>query len=125
MRGAEARRQPSADKDDGETIPKEAKAVLDKLRAKVKEAASIRALNIGNGKIDSAKHHAIEKLAKECADAHFSTTGTLKALRSLVKEEKVQTSAQYSHTLLQAICKCCTQRGVKIAMEDLGLNIRT
>ena len=114
--------QPSSSKGEGEKIPKEAQAILDALRAKIKEAASIRALNIGNEKIESEKHRAIEKIAKECAEAHFTTSGTLKALKALARTEKVQTSAQYPHTLLQAILKCCHQRGVKIAMEDIGLD---
>ena len=106
----------------GEGVSKETQAILDKLGEKIKEAAKVRDLTKGNGKIADKQHRAIEKLAKECADAHFTSPDSLKALKSLVKSGGVQTQAGYSHTLLQAIFKCCTQRGIQLSREEIGLS---
>ena len=75
----------------GEGVSKETQAILDKLGEKIKEAAEVRALTTGNGKIADKQHRAIEKLAKECADTNFTSPDSLKALKSLVKSRGVQT----------------------------------
>ena len=106
----------------GEGVSKETQAILDKLGEKIKEAAEVRELTKGNSKIADKQHRVIEKLAKECADANFTSTDSLKALKSLAKSGGVQTQASYPHTLLQAIFKCCTQRGVNFSREEIGLS---
>ena len=102
-------------------IPSETQTIIETLRAKVKEAAEVRPLTIGNGKIEMAQHSVIEKMAKECATTHFKSPESLKALKSMVQNEKVQTNAQYPHTILSAVFKCCTSRGVHFSQDDIGL----
>ena len=111
---------PTATVDEG--VSKETQTILDKLGEKIKEAAEVRDLTKGNGKIADKQHRVIEKLAKECADTNFTSPDSLKALKSLVKSGGVQTQASYSHTLLQAIFKCCTQRGINFTREEIGLS---
>lgn len=115
--------KPSAEQEGKEeTVPDETKTVIANLRAKVKEAAANRSLSIGSSKVGAEQHRLAQQLAKECSRLHFTTKASYKLLKEMVDTEGVQSTAQYSETLLIAIFKCCISRDAYfLDRSEIGL----
>ena len=104
-----------------EAVPDETTAVIAKLKDKLAEAALKRPLNIGASKVAQEGHKIASQLASQCAEAHFNTAPSLRALKEMTTSAKLNSSANYPHTILVAVLKACLARGINLEYEDLGL----
>lgn len=114
----------SSEGDDTE-IPSGARSgsqdVIKNLREALTEANSLVPLENKNPKDTSKVDEKIKDYANRCHVKYFSTVPDFKLLVDMVKSVKLRTSASKGGSLLTAVIRACSSRGVSIDASMLGL----